>query len=36
MWVKDIWEFISPGLVENSLKKCGISNSLDGPENDFI
>jgi hypothetical protein len=23
-------------LVENSFKKCGISNSHDGSENDFI
>jgi hypothetical protein len=36
MWLKDMWEHISPILIEKSFKKCGISNSLDVPEDDFI
>jgi hypothetical protein len=30
-----MWECISPRLVEK-FKKCSISNSLDGSEDDFI
>jgi hypothetical protein len=34
--MKDALECISPGLVEKGFKKCGISNSFDGLEGDFI
>jgi hypothetical protein len=34
--IKDAWERISPGLVKMSFKKCSISNSLDGSEDNFI
>ena len=31
-WIKDAWDQILPELVEKSIKKCSISNSLDGTE----
>jgi hypothetical protein len=34
--IKDVWEHISPILVENIFKKCSISNSLDRSEDNFI
>jgi hypothetical protein len=34
--MKDRWECISPRLIEESFKKCGVSNNPDGSEDDFI
>jgi hypothetical protein len=34
--IKYSQERISFGLAEKSFRKCGISNSLDGSEGDFI
>jgi hypothetical protein len=34
--IKEAWERISPKLVGKNFKKCGISNSLDGSEDNFI
>jgi hypothetical protein len=31
-----VWGRISLGLEEKSFKKCGISNSLDGSEDNLI
>jgi hypothetical protein len=35
-WVKRAWENISNNIVIYSFKKCGISNALDGSEDDAI
>ena len=35
-WIKYAWDEISPELVEKSFKKCSISNSFDGTEEEFI
>jgi hypothetical protein len=34
-WIREAWASISPVLIENSFKKCGISNELDGMEDDY-
>lgn len=33
-WILSAWRSISPAIVERSFKKTGISNSLDGSEDD--
>ena len=33
-WVKESWQELSKEMVEHSFKKCGISNALDGTEDD--
>jgi hypothetical protein len=33
---REVWARISPVLIEMSLKKCGISNELDGTEDDYL
>ncbi|CAB4445921.1 unnamed protein product [Rhizophagus irregularis] len=35
-WVKRAWESISDDIIVYSFKKCGISNALDGSEDDAI
>ena len=35
-WVKESWQELSKEMVERSFKKCGISNALDGTENDLV
>jgi hypothetical protein len=35
-WVKRAWESISDNIIVYSFKKCGISNALDGSEDDAI
>ena len=35
-WVKEAWESIPSDIVKNSFLKCGISNALDGTEDDAI
>lgn len=35
-WVSNAWKGIRPEMVENSFKKCGISNALDGTEDDTL
>jgi hypothetical protein len=34
--IKPAWERTSPTLVDESFKKCGISDSLVRPEGDFF
>ena len=36
LWIEDTWDQTSPELVEKSFKKCSISNSPDGTEEEFI
>ena len=35
-WVKDAWDSIDKAIIIKSLKKCGISNNLDGTEDDAL
>jgi hypothetical protein len=35
-WIREAWASISPALIEKSFKKCGISNKLDGTEDDYL
>ena len=35
-WVVCAWAAIDAKIVENSFLKCGISNSLDGEEDDWL
>lgn len=35
-WVIRAWDAIDPTIVKSSFKKCGISNSMDGEEDDWI
>jgi hypothetical protein len=35
-WITEAWVRISPALIEKSFKKCGISNKLDGMEDDYL
>ena len=35
-WVVRAWAAIDAKIVENSFLKCGISNSLDGEEDDWL
>lgn len=35
-WIADAWASIPEELVSRSFKKCGISNALDGSEDDFL
>ena len=34
--VKESWQELSKEMVERSFKKCGISNALDGTEDDLV
>ena len=35
-WVKEAWESISEDIIIKSFKKCGISNALDGTEDEIL
>ena len=35
-WNKESWQELSKEMVERSFKKCGISNALDGTEDDLV
>ena len=35
-WVKEAWEDISAEIVKKSFMKTGISNSMDGTEDDHL
>ncbi|KAG8233780.1 hypothetical protein J437_LFUL003851 [Ladona fulva] len=35
-WVKKSWEDVKAEIIVKSFKKCGISNALDGTENDAL
>ena len=35
-WVKSSWNEVGNDMVEKSFKKCGISNAMDGTEDDLI
>src|ERR1043166_2703696 len=35
-WVKDSWDAIDPNMIKRSFKCCGISNNINGLEDDLI
>ena len=35
-WIKQSWDAISPDIIRKSFKKCGISNALDGSEDNLF
>jgi hypothetical protein len=35
-WVKDSWDAIDPNMIKRSFKCCGISNNINGSEDDLI
>ena len=35
-WVKNSWQRVKSDTIVKSLKKCGISNTLDGSEDDIL
>ena len=35
-WVKNSWQRFKSETIVKSLKKCGISNALDGSEDDIL
>ena len=35
-WIKDSWDEIPRDMVARSFKKCGISNAMDGTEDDML
>lgn len=35
-WVKNSWEKIKQETIVKSFKKCGISNAIDGTEDDLV
>ena len=35
-WVLDAWRGLSADMVARSFKKCGISNSVDGTEDEIL
>ena len=35
-WVKNSWQWVKSETIVKSFKKCGISNALDGSEDDIL
>ena len=35
-WIKNSWQRVKSESIVKSLKKCGISNTLDGIEDDIL
>ncbi|CAI9743515.1 Hypothetical predicted protein [Octopus vulgaris] len=35
-WVKKSWDGVRPEIIVKAFKKCGISNALDGTEDDAL
>ena len=35
-WVKDAWNSVACDMVIKSFKKCGVSNAMDGTEDDML
>lgn len=35
-WVAEAWHGIPSGMVEKAFKKCGISNAMDGTEDEML
>ena len=35
-WIHEAWQGIPPNMIQRSFKSCGISNSLDGTEDELV
>ena len=35
-WIKECWDEVTPDIIRKSFKTTGISNSLDGTEDDLL
>ena len=35
-WVHDAWKQLDPAIIVKAFLKCGISNALDGTEDDYL
>lgn len=35
-WIKQSWDKITPDIIRKSFKKCGLSNAMDGTEDDLL
>ena len=35
-WLDEAWKSIPGSMIKNSFLKCGISNAIDGSENDAL
>ncbi len=35
-WMKQSWDLVTPEIIQKSFLKCGISNALDGTEDDLF
>jgi len=35
-WVRDAWQQLDPAIIRKAFLKCGISNALDGTEDDYL
>lgn len=35
-WIKQSWDAITPDVIRKSFKKCGITNALDGSEDNLF
>ena len=35
-WIKSAWDLVTPEIVKKSFKKCGISNAMDGTEDNLF
>ena len=35
-WIKEAWDQVTPEIIRKSFKKCGISNDLDGSEDNML
>ena len=35
-WVRDAWQQLDPAIIVKAFLKCGISNVLDGTEDDYL
>ena len=35
-WIKQAWDLVTPEIIKNSFIKCGISNAMDGTQDDLF
>ena len=35
-WIIKVWNAIQSDVLQNSFKKCSITNNLDGTEDDYL
>ena len=35
-WIKESWNAVDPNMINHSFKYCGVSNAVDGTEDNLI